>query len=166
MFHEITQQMPGHPPAAAAFSTTGVSHHTDVFSGNSNQTGSNMPEVDAFGLPATGTGQRGSGDFGGDDFGFSGTPNNNFGDNVFGTMNNDSSSTTSNAMQGKRYDGDDLFGVSSMPHNGDKTNGSGMDMLFGGPISTGSSNSHPAKPMPRNDANNGSGGSNNPFLDF
>eukprot|EP00944_MAST-04C_sp_MAST-4C-sp1_P010566 g10566.t1 len=153
-------------PAAAAFSTTGVSHHTDVFSGNSNQTGSNMPEVDAFGLPATGTGQRGSGDFGGDDFGFSGTPNNNFGDNVFGTMNNDSSSTTSNAMQGKRYDGDDLFGVSSMPHNGDKTNGSGMDMLFGGPISTGSSNSHPAKPMPRNDANNGSGGSNNPFLDF
>ena len=149
-------------PAAAAFSNTGVSQNDDFFSGNSNQAGSNRPEVDAFGLPATGTAQRGSGDFGGDDFGFSGTaPNNDFGDNIFGTMNNDSSSNTSNAMKGE-----DLFGVSSMTHNGDNTNGSGMDMFFDGPISSGSSNSHPAKPMPRNDVNNGSGGSNNPFLDF
>ena len=87
------------------------------------------------------------------------TPNNNFGDNIFDTMNNNSSSTTSNAMQGE-----DLFGVSSMTHNGDNTNGSGMDMFFDGPISSGSSNSHPAKPVPRNDVNNGSGGSNNLFL--
>ncbi len=149
-------------PAAAAFSNTEVSQNDDFFSGNSNEAGSNRPEVDAFGLPATGTAQRGSGDFGGDDFGFSGTaPNNDFGDNIFGTMNNDSSSNTSNAMKGE-----DLFGVSSMTHNGDNTNGSGMDMFFDGPISSGSSNSHPAKPMPRNDVNNGSGGSNNPFLDF
>ena len=153
-------------PAAAAISNTGISQDDDFFSGNSNQGGSNGPKVDAFGLPTNGIAQQGYGDFGGDDFGFSGTPGNDFDDNTFSNMNNGPSSTMSNSMQVQNNDNDDLFGVSSMPSNEETTQDAGMDMFFDGSTSTGSSDSYPAKPMPRNNANHGSGGGNNPFLDF